>query len=143
MSPPDRILDARSGIVVPGGVVTIDPYRKKIFFWLRTVLFSMFDSYAATDLKRDIVIEDPEREHELFREGPYDGITVDRPLEKILTEIAQVGLDEFLSRRRNPTSQSGSIVVTKETDVQIYERAMAAEMSYRWRRLLRAVTRRD
>lgn len=142
MSPPDRILDARSGIVVPGGVVTIDPYRKKIFFWLRTVLFSMFDSYAATDLKRDIVIEDAAREHELFREGPYDGITVDRPLEKILAEIGQVGLEVFLSRRRNQTSQSGPIVITKETDVQIYERAMAAEMGYRWQRLLRAVRRR-
>jgi hypothetical protein len=105
MSPPDRILDARSGIVVPGGVVTIDPHRRKIFFWLRTVLFSMFDSYAATDLKRDIVIEDPVREHELFREGPYDGITVDRSLEKILAEIGKVGLDEFLSRRRNPGRQ--------------------------------------
>jgi len=94
------------------------------------------------DLKRDIVIEDPAREHELFREGPYDGITVDRPLEKIQAKIGEVGLDEFLSRRRNPTSQSGPIVVTRETDVQIYERAMATEVSYRWGRLVRAVTRR-
>ncbi len=48
MVPPDRIFDARSGIVVPGGVVSIDPYRKKMFFWIKTVLFAMFDSYAAT-----------------------------------------------------------------------------------------------
>jgi hypothetical protein len=42
MSPPDCIVDAKSGIVVPGGVAT-NPYRKKLLIWLRTVLFSTFD----------------------------------------------------------------------------------------------------
>lgn len=118
------------------------PLQEETLFWLRTLLFSTFDPYAATDLQRDIVIEDPTRNSALFREGPYDAITVVRPLERILNEIGEVGLEQFLSRRRDPTSQPGPIVITRETDVQIYERAMATEMSYRWRRLVRAVTRR-
>jgi hypothetical protein len=123
MSPSDRILDPKTGIVVPGGVITIDPYRKKLFFWLRALTFSLFDYYAASNLKRDIVIQDPTREHELFREGPYDGITVSRPLERILTEIGQFGLEGFLTRRRDDSSKSGPISITKVTSNQVYERA--------------------
>jgi hypothetical protein len=91
------LLVPAAGIEVPGGVVLIDLRRQKsrVVTWLRVVL----NAFDELDLKRDIVIQDASRSRELYREGPYDGILVTQPLERMLAEIRSEGLDQFLFKR--------------------------------------------
>jgi len=66
-------------IEVPGGVVSIDPYkgRSAILVWSKALVSAFWRSYfAAEEMKRDIVIRDETRQRVLYREGPYDAITV-------------------------------------------------------------------
>jgi hypothetical protein len=90
------------------------------------------------------VIEDETRQRELYREGPYDVRSVVRPLDRILAQIKEVGLDQFLSSRRDPRSLPGTINVLRETETfgQIYEKAIWTDISYHWQRLIRTITRR-
>jgi hypothetical protein len=90
--------DAKTGIVVPGGIVTIDPYRGRnsIIFWTKIALEDPLGAVGAIAIKRDIVIQDATRENELYRDGPYNSIAVSRPLKLLLTEIREVGLEVFL-----------------------------------------------
>ena len=60
-------------IEVPGGVVSIDPYRGRsgIFVWSKLLLSVVWRSYfAAERMERDIVIRDETRQRVLYREGP-------------------------------------------------------------------------
>jgi hypothetical protein len=114
MSADERLFATKKGIVVPGGVVTIDPYRGKpsIVVWSKLLLSGFWRSYfAAERMERDIVICDANRERELYREGPYNGITVNAPLERLLTEIRSNGLDAFLRTRQVAASQLGPLDV--------------------------------
>lgn len=57
--------------------------------WSELLLSVLWRSYfAAERMERDIVIRDETRQRELYREGPYNGITVTQPLERLLTEPA-------------------------------------------------------
>jgi hypothetical protein len=69
------------GVVVPGGVITIDRdrQRNRVWTWIQIVL----QAQDETRLKRDIVIHDASRSRELYREGPYSGITVKRAIDGI------------------------------------------------------------
>ena len=78
---PDRFLKSKGGVAVPGGVVTIEPHltsdgdvpREK-------VLLQSVTAIGAANVKRDIVVWDECQEHQLYRDGPYNSITVNRPL---------------------------------------------------------------
>ena len=101
-------------IEVPGGVVSIDPYRGRsgIFVWSKLLLSVVWRSYfAAERMERDIVIRDETRQRVLYREGPYDAITVTQPLERLLAEIRSSGLDTFLRTRQMAASQVGPLDV--------------------------------
>jgi hypothetical protein len=54
---------------------------------------------------RDIVVRDETGQRELYREGPYDAITVIQPLNRLLNEIRFTGLDAFLRTRQIVTSR--------------------------------------
>ncbi len=60
-------------------------------------------------MRRDVVVRDASDNRELYREGPYNAITVQRPLEGILQELEQSGLDQFLRKRNLEQSRIGPI----------------------------------
>jgi hypothetical protein len=101
-----------SEIEVPGGVVSIDPRKgtSGIDLWSKLLLSALWRSYfAAERMERDIVVRDETRQRELYREGPYDAITVVQPLERLLAEIRFNGLDAFLRTRQVATSRAGPL----------------------------------
>jgi hypothetical protein len=101
-------------IEVPGGVVSIDPYkdRSAILVWSKAVLSSLWRSYfAAEEMQRDIVIRDENRQRVLYREGPYNAITVAGALDRLLSEVRSSGLDAFLRTRQVAASQVGPLDV--------------------------------
>ena len=100
--------------MVPGGVVTIDPYRGRPSFlvWSKLLLSAVWLSYfAAERMERDIVIHDETHQRELYREGPYNSITVAQPLDRLLAEIRSDGLTAFLKDRQIASSRVGPIDV--------------------------------
>jgi hypothetical protein len=107
VSTDDQLVLAKKGSVVPGGIVTIDPYRGKpsLVVWSKLLLSVIWRSYFAERMERDIVIHDGTRQRELYREGPYNGIMVTQPLGRLLTEIRSRGLDTFLRTRQVAASQ--------------------------------------
>jgi hypothetical protein len=101
-------------IEVPGGVVSIDPPTgtSGIGVWSKVLLSALWrSSFAAERMERDIVVRDETRQRELYREGPYDAITVVQPLERLLTEIRSNGLDAFLRTRQVAASRVGPLDV--------------------------------
>jgi hypothetical protein len=114
VSTDDQLLEAKKGIVVPGGIVTIDPYRGKpsLVVWFKLLVSVTWRSYfAAERMERDVVIHDNTRQRELYREGPHNGITVTQPLGRLLTEVRSSGLDTFLRTRHVAASQVGPLNV--------------------------------
>jgi hypothetical protein len=102
----------QSGVSIPGGIVTIDLYRgvNPVLWWIWTVVrFPLTGPNGVSLIKRDLVISDDSGERELYREGPYDNITVVHPLERILAEIRADGLDQFLFKRRVEGSRIGPL----------------------------------
>lgn len=98
------------GVVVPGGVITIDLHRARNPFWtwLRIVnLFLMAGNELR--LKRDIVVSDPSRSRELYREGPYNGITVGSALNRLEADIRSEGMNKFLFKRQAEESRIGPL----------------------------------
>jgi hypothetical protein len=117
LGPYKHLLDAKHGVEVPGGVVVIDMYRgmAPLRFWIRSLTSVLWRvQYAAKFLERDIVILDSSRRRELYREGPYNNITVNRPLERLLAEIENVGLDQFLRIRQIQSSRVGPLSVDQK-----------------------------
>lgn len=91
-----------TGVQVPGGIVTVDLRRGhgSVFIALKMAALGYLTRGAsASGVYRDIVIIDSSGKRELYREGPYDAISVKNPLDRILREIREVGLDEFLHSR--------------------------------------------
>jgi hypothetical protein len=68
-------------------------------------------------MERDIVIHDETRERELYREGPYNGITVNQPLDRLLREVRSSGLDVFLRTRQVASSQVGPLDVPSRVGI--------------------------
>lgn len=120
MSRHRKLLDSK-GVPVPGGFVTIDPYRgsSAVAHWLRLSLSIFWRSaYAASRSERDIVVLD-EDHRETYREGPYNEITVNNPLDRIIAEIKASGMDGFLRVRHIELSQLGPM--TKPGRVTLWQ----------------------
>jgi hypothetical protein len=134
---------SKGAIAVPGGIVTIEPHRGKNPQVSRVAeLLQVANPFGANDLKRDIVIWDSAHERELYRDGPYDAITVNRPLDRVVAEVNQDGVAAFLSRFGGGTVPPGTISVTRVTPNQVYERAALTGIEYYWERIARVFKRR-
>ena len=131
---PDRFLKSKGGVEVPGGIVTIEPHQTSDGDVPRAkVLLQSATAIGAGSVKRDIVVWDESREHEFYRDGPYDSITVNRPLERVITELNRVGVQEFVSSRGG--GESRTISVTRVTPGQIYEQAALTGAEYYWEKI--------
>ena len=108
---PGEFLQSKGGIDVPGGVVTIEPHRTEgdRVPKGRILLLAAVPS-GALGVKRDIVVWDQAHEHQLYRDGPYDAITVKRPLERIVAELNRDGTDKFV------TNRGGGLGLLSDTD---------------------------
>jgi hypothetical protein len=130
----DHFLKSKEGVAVPGGFVTIEPHLTNDGDVPRAkVLLQSTTAIGAVSAKRDIVVWDESREHQLYRDGPYDAITVNRPLERVIAELNRVGVQEFVSRRGG--GESRTISITQVTTGQIYERAALTGVEYYWERI--------
>lgn len=100
------------GIQVEGGVVVVDINRGSSSFatWCKAIgLMFLRGGYTNRGVKRDIVIQNASRTQELYREGPYDGITVNFRLRRLVGEIEKMGLDGFLRVQHIENDQLGPI----------------------------------
>jgi hypothetical protein len=66
-------------------------------------------SEDARGLEEDIVVQDGSRGQEMYREGPFDNVTVRRPFQRITTAIAAEGSESFMRRRRIENAQPGPV----------------------------------
>jgi hypothetical protein len=133
---PDEFLKSKGGIAVPGGLVTIEPHRTKRNRVPKGRIFLLAAlPFAALDVKRDIVVWDEAHEHQFYRDGPFDAITVKRPLERIVAELDLDGVDQFIARRSG--GKSRTISVTRTTPSQVYEKAALTGIEYYWKRATR------
>ena len=96
------------GYEVPGAFVTTKFHRGRMGAVYSVVVNLMPNVLGAL---QDIVILDDTRKRELFREGPYDNISVRVPLQRTRIEIARLGLDEFLRARQIEDAQIGPLTV--------------------------------
>jgi hypothetical protein len=103
------------GIPVEGGVITFEPPCSKARFWIRETVPRLVwgltlgdDPYAFGEIRSPvfIVIWNPERTVEYYREGPYKGSKRDKILEKLREEIADDGLTEVLFRLHHGTGRT-------------------------------------
>ena len=125
----DGFIKSKGGIAVPGGSVTIEPHLSKDGQVSRAkVLVQATTAIGAAGVKRDIVVWDEGHEQQLYRDGPYDSITVNRPLERIVAELNRDGVQEFVRSRGGGDSRTVS--VTRETPGQIYEQAALTGIEY-------------
>lgn len=130
----------KEGTYVPGGFIFVDNYRGKnpLLFWMR-VFLTVGNPIGILNLKRDVVIESPSTGAEIYREGPFDELTVNRAIKRIAIEINAVGLDEFLSRRRDDVSPSGALSVKTEDGTRQF---VTTSIHYYWDRVVGALRRR-
>jgi hypothetical protein len=95
-----------SQVEVPDGVVTTELSPGRI---ARFIVRSVLIGPTASGLDRDIVVYDSSGQQEFYREGHYDQITVNTPLRKVVAEIEQHGLDDFLRKRKTQNAQLGPV----------------------------------
>jgi hypothetical protein len=134
-----RILDAKTGVSVPGGVIVFDPYRgrNRLLIDLKFLAHSLL-TFRTSILKRDIVIQDASREQELYRLGPFREQSAIQVMNRMMVEIELDGLDMFLMRRKvdgkqiDPKMVNG-VSVRHVEDLVGIERAIWRD---RWRRRL-------
>jgi hypothetical protein len=100
------------GISIDGGVITLEPGCSKARFWVREtvprLIFGLTlgdDLYAFGEPRSPvyIVIWNPTRTVEYYREGPYKGTERDKKLDQLREEIANDGLSDVLFRRQHRT----------------------------------------
>jgi hypothetical protein len=133
-------LKSKGGIAVPGSVVTIEPHlTSNDHVPLAKVVPQATTALGAIRVQRDIVVWDEAHEHQLYRDGPYDSITVSRPLERIVAELNRDGVDEFVSSRGG--GESRIVSVTRVTSGQIRERAALTGIEYYWEKVARIFRR--
>lgn len=96
------------GVLVRGGVVLRDALRgrSRIWYWLRSL--PQLLGFGGLLLTEDIVIHDANG-HEVYREGPFDQITVGTAFNRVVAEINVGGLVAFLVQRREP-GEEGALV---------------------------------
>ena len=96
------------GIPVEDGVITFEPNVSKTRFWIRETvprlvwgLILQDDPYSPGEPRSPvyIVVWNPERTVELYREGSYKGSKRDEELEGLRDEIVHDGLEEALFKR--------------------------------------------
>jgi hypothetical protein len=135
-------LKSKGGIAVSGGLVTVEPHRGKNPEVSGVQGFIQVASpFGANEVLRDIVIWDSAHERELYRDGPYDAITVNRPLDRVVTEVNQEGVEAFVSRLGGGAVPPGTISVTRATPNQVYERAALTGIEYYWEKIARVFRR--
>ena len=102
----------QTGIPVEGGVITFEPGCSKARFWVREPVPRLIlgltlgdDLYAFGEPRSPdyIVIWNPTRTVEYYREGPYKGTERDKKLAQLREEITNGGLSEVLFRRARRT----------------------------------------
>lgn len=102
-------------IEVPGGIVVVRPHgmdANKFLFWIRTLSSIFWRGYfAASGLERDIVILDASGARELYRDGPYDSITISVPLNRLAKEIEERGLEEIVRSWQIENAQLGPVQI--------------------------------
>ena len=137
----DRVSMSTSGVLVPGGVITIDLSRdRNPWTWLRITGLFLLAGGDELGLKRDIVIEDDSRGRELYREGPYNGITVAPALKRIESEIRSEGMNQFLFKRQAEDSRIGPI--SRHSGQVGFWSTTAVSVRYYRQRLVRSRSRR-
>lgn len=102
-------------VEVPGGFIGVDPYRGRddVTLMVRN-LFAIIAAggFSARGVLRDVVVFDSQR-CELFREGPYNAISVLTPYQRMIAEIRKSGgVQEFVRSRQVAEGQLGPIRVT-------------------------------
>jgi hypothetical protein len=75
---------------------------------MRALLWA-FWTPTTVQMQRDLVVRESESQQEVYREGPYDGITVARPMDQLIQEINKVGLDQFLRTHRLEEGRVGPV----------------------------------
>jgi hypothetical protein len=137
------VLTSKGGIPVSGGIVTIEPHVSRTPALSQAAsLLQAVNPIGAASVHRDIVIWDPLHERELYRDGPYDAITVNRPLDRIVAEVNREGIEAFLTRIAGGVMPPGTVSITRTTPSQIYERAALTGFEYYWERFVRLFKRR-
>ena len=133
-------LSSTGGIAVPGGIVTIEPHptRNGRIPRARIIFRSMF-LFGADQTLRDIVVWDESKERQLYRDGPYDAITVNNPLLRTVDELKRVGVPEFIARRGG-AQHDATVSVTQTTLGQMERQATITWFQYYWDKL-RSITR--
>jgi len=97
------------GIPVEGGVIAFEPGCSKVRFWIRETVprliwaLTLGDDPYQEEARSPvyIVVWNPTRTVEYYREGPYKGDRRDVELEQLRQDIAKDGLSEVLFSRAN------------------------------------------
>jgi len=95
--------------------------------------------FGADQILRDIVVWDESKERQLYRDGPYDAITVNNPLLRTVDELKRVGVPEFIARRGGG-QHDATVSVTQTTLGQMERQATITWFQYYWDKL-RSITR--
>jgi hypothetical protein len=105
-----RKADLSQAVPVPGGWLSVGrrQHDNALFYWLKTVFLA--SAYSVAGASRDIILLDANGERELYREGPYNGITVNRAIRRLATELEQIGVNEFVRAKQLEDRQVGPVM---------------------------------
>lgn len=123
-------------VEVPGGVVGTDPFRRwgPAVRWTSVViLVPIFGANWRPFNKRDVVVTDFGRTHEMYREGPFTSSGAQRRQQTIVREITSDGLAAFLRRCQIEESTIGP--VTASSGRPSWTQEVTASLGLWWDRL--------
>lgn len=105
-----RKADLSHAVPVPGGWLTVGrrQHDNALFYWVKTLFFA--SAYSVAGASRDLILLDASGERELYREGPYNGITVNGAIRRLTSELERIGVDEFVRSRQLEDMQLGPIM---------------------------------
>jgi hypothetical protein len=108
-----RPLHLDNPVEVPGGVIGSDPYRRwgPVVRWAIIVLETpLMGNVNWRPLnKRDVVIVDPSRTEEFYRQGPFSANDALTQQKAIVTTVKAVGLAEFLRQAQVKAATIGRV----------------------------------
>jgi hypothetical protein len=132
-----RFRNMEHGTLVPGGIVTVDINRghMNLFVWLKAVLSLFWGGNVGyiRGPREDIVILSTSGDREFYREGPYDSVTVQTGLIRVVGEIRKDGLDAFLRGKQVEASRIGP--VEARSDLMSFSRWISLSLRA-WRMVL-------